>query len=712
MKRLFFYSMLILVFLAACKHPHEPDEFYDSSGASADKNMASVTVYLDNKGPSLNRAMGKELAQMGCDYFEVVFLYGGTAVSGQWKIGERAAVYGVYRETSIRYDNVSSSPPSGQGSAILLAGKSDRTLMAVGKLPAGKEIGPDDESVTFEVAAIKTGVSEDLDQSCFLTAAGDPSYTNVHKDYTEKVRENIENIYFLAFKLSTGKTAIKAEYTIKLDYSGANTSGIMSTYTAGGGLKVAAKGYAEKRDISYSAKEGYNINVNAIVILDKYTEVTLENNTTVGNNFDPVIKFSFNTYSTPAGSVFALVFEIPVCAFGQADYRWYIKPGYGVLKYELEEGGGIGGAVLIKTGDASVPVSSSDYQIEIQQKPRKWRYRWPGAPGEDPNQLGFTGEAEYDRVFRIDGLEVQLQYAEGASKGLPVTNYKDNTVVDSTGKITNANLTFIIGKNRVIPGTYILPDEFYGLVEVTVRFTDKYSAVSSVDYFFILVSGHYTQVGGVGHNSTSAFDYAARAPLDAGSGAGGCISDIGYDAGQPDGWTGANNFMNAIQGTGSYPAVVNNLRILRLTGSFNMSSAALELKDDTTSESLLCMIVADNDNVILGRKAQGNGGEGATILVRGNRAGLACYYFGTWPFDGLPRSPAILNNGATRPFSINPAGSATTAFLYSYTNKMMVDGNSTGQTGGLYNVILDKRWYGPLNAKKIGVDVHYPELLH
>jgi len=90
--------MLILVFLAACKHPHEPDEFYDSSGASADKNMASVTVYLDNEGPS-NRAMGKELAQMGCDYFEVVFLYGGTAVSGQWKIGERAAVYGVYRET-------------------------------------------------------------------------------------------------------------------------------------------------------------------------------------------------------------------------------------------------------------------------------------------------------------------------------------------------------------------------------------------------------------------------------------------------------------------------------------------------------------------------------------------------------------------------------------------------------------------------------------
>jgi len=256
MKKLAFYSMLILVFLASCRpfNPEEPTE-----PAPADKEMTSVTVYLDGNGPPESRAMNKSLAEMGCDYFEVVFLYNGTAVSGQWKIGERAMINGVYRDTPIDYSSVSDSPAAGTGSAILLAGKSDRTLMAIGKLPAGTVIDQNTKSVTFEVAAIKTGVSETLSESSFLTAAvydatGNPNYSNVSAAYTETVQEDIEHLYFLAFKLKRGISGsgtsggIKAEYTFRLDYSGTtNTAGLLSTYLSNGGLRVSAAGTVEKK---------------------------------------------------------------------------------------------------------------------------------------------------------------------------------------------------------------------------------------------------------------------------------------------------------------------------------------------------------------------------------------------------------------------------------------------------------------------------------
>jgi len=318
-------------------------------------------------------------------------------------------------------------------------------------------------------------------------------------------------------------------------------------------------------------------------------------------------------------------------------------------------------------------------------------------------------------MFRVGGLVVELQYATGAKKGQPVTDYHTSSVVNSSGVINNSDLTFIIGKQRVIPNNYTLPDEFYGLVEVTVRFTDMRSGVTTPDdSFFILVSGHYS---GGGNNSTSAFDYADPVHMATGNSAASqatanCIYTVRANT-PNDQNQSANDFMTGLQS-----GVVNKLRIIILSGSFDMSAAALNVTDAGNGESVLCMIVAAYDDIILGRK--GTGTTGTTIEVRGNRAALAAYYFGTWPFAGLTRSPSSL--GDTKPFSINSGGAAATNFPVSYNNKMIVDGNSEKvngiPVGGLYNVLLDKRYYGPepVNPgdppRKIGVNVSYPHLLH
>jgi len=673
---------------------------------------------------------------MGCDYFEVVFLYNGTAVSGQWKIGERAMINGVERTTPIDYSNVSDGLlPAGQGSAILLAGKSDRTLMAIGKLPAGTVIDQNTKSVTFEVAAIKTGVSETLSESSFLTAAvydatGNPNYSNVSAAYTETVQEDIEHLYFLAFKLKRGISGsgtsggIKAEYTFRLDYSGTtNTAGLLSTYLSNGGLRVSAAGTVEKKHPSYTDAQGYNINANALIILDKDTLVTMETNQTPGAIFNPVVRFSFDTSNTASGSIFALVFEIPVYPLGKTDYKWYIKPGYGVLKYELDEGrGGIGGAVLIKTGEVAPPSISTDYMIEIKKSPRKWRYRWasPTPSGETPdatygtppNDYTFVGTAEYDRIFRIGGLKVELQYATGSNKGEPVTDYHTSSVVSSTGEINNDELIFIIGKERVIPYEklppgYTLPDEFYGLIEVTVRFTDMRSGVSSDDFFFILVSGHYS---GGGNNSTIAFDYADPVYMITGNVSAQSTSNCIYTVlanHSSDPNVAVNGFEKAVS-----EGVINKLRVVRLSGSFDMNNPALNVGANGTGESTLIMIVAINDDIILGRQSATGGG--SRILVRGDRASLASFYFGTWPFAGLPRSPSSLED--TRSFSVSSAATYSAFSSLNYSNKMIVDGGAQGMdNGGLYKVLLDTRYYAvnPSDPpRKKGVDVSYTTILH
>jgi len=700
MKRLVFYSILFLVFFAACK-PNSDETDYAQTDTPPAYGSASVTVYLDGNGPAESRAMTRVFAEMGCDYFEVYFIgnSGGTirTVSGQWRIGEKAGVSDVLRD--VNYDGISPIPASGHGSAVLLAGKSDKTIMAVGRLKAtDTNITTATTKVTFELNAIIAGIALTPEDSSFLTAAKDiaTNYSNVSVANTDIVPESILSRYFGAFKLRPGLAAIKAKYTFSLSYTGGGVS--FNNY----GLYVAGAGKAEKMHPAYTPPEGGNINT-AIIILDQSTSVTMDNNQTVGDAFEPAVEFTFNTTSTTLGSIFALVFEIPVSVLKIPECRWYMRPGYGVLKYELDDGAnGNGGAVLIKTGDFSIPALGENFIIEILQVPDKWRYRWTSVSGGYSSTAGYrstepdhetytsTQHAIYDRVFDITGLQVIMKrYADDT----PMKNHPTGLVgdpsnlTDNDGIIYNNKLTFVIGENSASPG-YILPNEFYGFVEVTVKFYDPITNVTKDDKFYVLVSGNYYATLNQ-QNSTYEFDYADPKYLNDN------IINVPVND--------STQLQTAIK-DGTIPD--NQIRIIRLNGSVNLDwENALNV---IAGKSRLYVFVASVSGVTLGRGPKGgSSGLGEMISIQGDRSGLVGFFFGQWPFDGLERSPASLNSTrtnnstpppatvittlATYPFTINPSGRGSS--FAGYTNKMITDGRVFQLTqvgGGIYNVDLGK----------------------
>jgi len=710
MKKLGFYGILILVFLAACSPP-DPEEAAIPAGAS-DQNMTKITVYLDGyEPPEQSRAINKVIAMMSCDYFEVVFVGNdGTSTPvvarGQWRIGERAGVNGVYRTAGgVDYGGVSPNPGPSAGSALLLAGKADKTLMAIGKLSADTSLIKDDTKfVTFEVAAFKAGISE----SSFLTAAkGTPpsdfgqvgtGNTDIDNNYS------IAGISFQAFRLPTSSPDIKATYEFKLDASSVS----FATYKAG--LFVSGNGGVPyKKRPSYTMANGSNITsttaVPSLDIRDERTVVTMINNQS--GAFEPVVQFKFSTSQAIVGSVFALVFQIPIYAL-VPECVWYVRPGYGVLNYELDDGGGMGGAVLIKIGDATEPpMGSNEFKIKIMHPPAKWRYRWKAGESNDvpkinPLTTGDNGnpEAEYDRIFRIgpitangDGsIGLEVQKFDMSDHDL---NHFNNGAYVGDGGETNVIpydlLTFIIGEKELpsnAPGNYILPDTFYGLVEVTVKHTNP-ELISATDKFFILVSGNYYYTPATNESNylrTSHYDYASLNGLNR------TLTDnipVTSATTSPGDFNGAFN-------TNDPP---NSIHIVRLGASFDIPSMTIQTNAGTPGDSRLYMFVSvvTNDNLVLGRG--GSGSNGNSITVSGDNSGLSAFFFGKWPFEGLKHSPTELN-GTTKNFIVNAGGSYVnpTAITINNSRKMITDGASLG---GIYNVDLGN-----------GVTVNNVNMLH
>jgi len=705
MKRLVFYSILILVFLSACKFLDPDDVNGMQTGDLTDQNIARVTVYLDDNEPAGSRAMNKEFAMMGCDYFEVFFLSGngGDLVKGQWRIGERARVKDVPR--GIDYGGVSSAPASG-GSAILLAGKSDKTIMGIGRLSmvdedAGTIISSTAKSVTFDVAALKTGVSDDLDLTSFLTSAGSTGGAeSVNKTNTTIVSDDSLGKEFFMYKLAGQETAISAIYTFRLHSGTAGDYTGFGDYT--GGLRVATGGgTVDKKYPSYTLRDGGTIDTirpsTPIVILsDENTEVTMVNNRE-GEPFNPAVSFRFNTTGTPGGSIFSLVFEIPVYALGDDSSLWYIRPGYGVFHYELDDGlGGMGGAVLIQTGEVSAPVVGEDFIIKILHAPDKWRYRWKigsatGAgtrttspPNEVANPVLGTGGAnpvsEYDREFRHAGIIVQVLNANSKEpmeiSGL-THNYGAYIAIAYEDK-----LQFYIGGSRVPSSGYILPEEYYGLVEVTVKLTNPSKGITREDKFYILASSNYTQDRGGNDGDTSVLDFADPKTLASN------IVNV----------TTSNDFLNLMN--------PQTLTIFRLMANVNIPQCAISLPNPVR-DAVLTIIVAGRQDLTLGRN-----GSTDQWKFQNDGSGLAAFYFGLWPFDNLDRSPASLNTSAgnrTYPFSVNPVGPYNSTSQI-YFNKMLI----TEIDAGIHKVDLDEKLYStsnPLVSVK-GVDVHHKDYLY
>jgi len=648
MKKLIFSSMLILTFcfFSACSHPF-------SAGTSDGGNTLSspsrkpegfVTIYLDGSAPvSASRAVNRTIAMMSADYFEVTFLYNdnGSPISarGDWKIGESAGVSGVYRTVSgVDYGNIS-LPGNGEGSAILFAGKSDKTLLAVGKLygvdgAAGTVITSDTKSVTFILYALEAGVADSAANSSFLTAAGDHQYNyqTVNASNTRILPMDIGGKNFPLFRLEHGQI-VYSEYNFELH------SGEFNDFS---GIRIAAAGIVETRQPRYTLPDG-NIQTKSTIILDNNTVVTLTNNNT--GQFNKTVEFTLNTSTTVNGSIFSFVFSIPVYALTDGS-RWFIRPGYAANQYDLDDGtSGMGGAILIGTG--YIQVSAEYYGIKVMVPPLTWLY-------DDKN-----------RSFTVDGIQVDLI---------------NNMTGESLNTITSTELIFKIGNAQIVPDFYNFPDEYYGTVPVRVQYQYPPSVGPILeDVFYILVSTGAGASESINFSNISASDIIHIYP--AGS-AGALSTDQGGTV--PDEY-----FMSKLGSIPNGPLT----RIIILHTDLNLRNTVL---DTGNNAPYVFFFVAAAPNLTIKRKGGYYGtGNPAQIVRYGTNAKLNAWWFGLWPFnDNVGSSAQVLSGIQTFPYTIDTTtryddnGTATGG--PQYTIPMIVDGQAQ-TTSTLYNVRIDPR---------------------
>jgi len=381
-----------------------PDEELGYTNVVYSPDGRSVTFYLDGTTVPETRAsrtLTDDLAKIGHDYFEVVFFRrpaytstetldttNDTIARTSWEIGQSANITGVYRtndgndystvkEIYTLVDSTLGDPEL--CTAILFVGrKSDKTLLAVGKIShiddvpvtsGNPKITTTTKTVTFSVTAFTANAAYNstadgttthyADGSSFWTAVKDTTNkglaANVSSANTAVRLMPIGGQSFPLFELLPDDT-IAAKYTIGVK----DTAGITGYID---GIRVYDDtGSVTKREPRYPVGGGfYNY---ASFTLDQITKVTLENNNVANSKFAADTQFKFETFrgTTPdklitTKSIFALTFEIPVYALTRATgvnapaaEKWYIRPGFGTYRYDLDDGKqGPGGAVLLGT---------------------------------------------------------------------------------------------------------------------------------------------------------------------------------------------------------------------------------------------------------------------------------------------------------------------------------------------------------------------------
>jgi hypothetical protein len=352
------------------------------------------TVYLKPPNNDVigigTRALSKDIAQMGHEFFEVVFIYNnnGTTHTARvsWELGSPSGLAGVYRGanggTGADYSGMTATPAVNSGSAVIFVGKKDKTLLGIGKLSmvdgvAGALITSRTETVTFEVAALKAGVSAtndlpDKTNSSFWTdTTGGLAVSAANTVVETDIFIHNPLRVFPLFKLAPNAEAptrfvTHAQYTFGFESETTNPS--LATYW--GAVIRAGKGMWEKRVPRYLITNGL-YQYSSYLVQDKETTVTMTNNQTVGDVFvsnppNPLtdgnpLTFTFDTTNTIDGSVFALAFSVPVYALssttgagGDKAVMWYLRPGFDTFLFDLDDGkNGPGGAIFIGTGDVA-----------------------------------------------------------------------------------------------------------------------------------------------------------------------------------------------------------------------------------------------------------------------------------------------------------------------------------------------------------------------
>jgi hypothetical protein len=550
MRKLFWAVFIVLVFaLGGCDAFAPPGNFeYDPDDVTYtdvvySPDGSSVTIYLEGTVAVPNRqrrALSKELAIAGHDFFEVAFYYQDGANPGgandvvaraSWELMKDAQIRGVKgKDTgSVDYSSeavwdiyinpngvIGYEPPdytipiigpveerianlsNGHGAAILFVGrKTDKTLLGVGKLDSTTNIDgsagtlsitPNTKTVTFAVAALECGLSP--------TAGLNSFWTNYHGNainQTNTERNEIEMgdyhyyMYELQDKENGGVTS--SEYTFR------TSTGSFNDYRRG--IILAGPGAYEKRQPRYPTPDGQFQYFS--VMLDDQTIITSGSNTApnVGKPFINPVEMTFNTAYTVGGSIFALAFQIPVCPLYLEDAEggtWYIRASYDSYWLDLDDAGldgrprGSGGAIMFRTGKIS---GFSAYRIRVVAPPNKYLYSynsngplpypaWAGNPNSN-----LTDMSPVNRFFNVNGLVVVLEYAHNSE----FIRYLNNT-----------ELGFEIGMKAIrprvgnIPGEY-LPLTVYGLQTVKVIYIEE--GIPHESQFFIIVDNPVREFTGI-----------------------------------------------------------------------------------------------------------------------------------------------------------------------------------------------------------------------
>jgi hypothetical protein len=363
---------------------------------------SSLTLFLEGGVQETNasRALTRDLALAGHDFFEVVFYYKPSTTAdaqiarASWGIGERAGIRNVPRTVAgINYSATGAATigdtTATTGYAILFAGRrSDNTLLAIGRLATGSQtITTTTTSVTFEIQALTAGlrlpdgdpiVAEAGDT--FLTAAtyaGSGTNPVVRNDVSvgntdlakAKYVDGADSYFFPVYRLPVD-SRISATYELGPDGTAPNPIapfllGVRTTrvddtpatpmasirlprFPVGGGI------YKDIGDTETSAEE-----TRAVIT-----------GLTVGGQFPNTIAMEITTvdYTTAQdgklGGVCSLSFSIPVYAISNAVVpgvpnmiQWFIRPGFGPSIFDLDNGlNQRGGSILLAVGVVSTDI--------------------------------------------------------------------------------------------------------------------------------------------------------------------------------------------------------------------------------------------------------------------------------------------------------------------------------------------------------------------
>jgi len=502
---------------------------------------------------------------------------------------------------------VSCEPPLGEGSAVLFVGnKSDKTLLAVGTLSHVDNnlvtrttalITNSTKSITFKVDALHAAVNEDPENSSFITNALRPSSIIPHWEDTAITLFTVCEREFPLFAIVRGSQALHAQYSLAFE-SGAAFDDYHNA------IIVAAAGAADKREPRYSTPDG-NIRKASNSFLDDVTVITMPNHDAddIGHPLKNPINFSFNTMDTKEGSIFSLVFEIPVFALSSQEdpIQWHIRPGYGTNLYDLDDGtGAAGGAILCGNGFIPVPEGG---RFVVITPPQVFQY----TQGDNINVSGMT-----------------LQMVDPHGVTTPIfTN--------------NENLSFWISGYKINISTFTF-EGYYGLVWMEVRYLDPESQnpYKAEQLIPLLVNAV-----GIKHNPTSA-------PYN--------VNFTDYIVHIVDGPDQIASNHGSTNGTHVY-VLTNNVNL----GHYS----SVDFNSGPYLIIIVAQENADTDGYILGRTGSG-GAEGGFFTFSQNRqCGYSQVYFGKWPFASVPSNPAAVlrhptTNAAiaTGPFRVNAGGNA------------------------------------------------------